>query len=256
MIEVKGLSCAINGTPVLDDISISMNDGEILGIIGASGSGKTVLLKALAGRLAGCRGTVLINGGPLPRRRSRSCAIVSYYGSAVPHNPDERLDDFLLLARTPFKRIFRPFTDYDRQIAEKYLEILGLKQLKDASIGSLSDSAFRRALLAHTFIREAHAVLLDNPTNDLDIASIKLLKKALARYVVNGSRIAVVCSGDLNFISMAADRILIMEGGRIAETGFVDILSSDTIKRYFGIDVMISRNIYNGKPEIHLFPVT
>ena len=111
-------------------------------------------------------------------------------------------------------------------------------------------------MIAHAFIGEAYAVVLDNPTNDLDIASVRMLRKALSRYVMNGNRIAICCSNDLNFISQTADRILVMDAGRVVETGPPDMLDAELIKKYFGIDVIISKNIYNGKPEIHLFPDT
>ena len=121
-------------------------------------------------------------------------------------------------------------------------------------IGDVPDGVLRRALLARALIRSAHAVLLDNPTGDLDIVSVRLLKKALARYVIEGSRIAVISSVDINFIADVADRVLVMDGGRIVESGPVDIIDAELIRRYFGVDVIISRNIYNGRPQIHTFP--
>ena len=109
-------------------------------------------------------------------------------------------------------------------------------------------------MLAHALIKQPYALLLDNPTNDLDIASLRLLKKALSRHVMNGDRIALVCSNDLNFISQTADRILVMDGGRLVRIGDAGMLTADMIKRYFGIDALISRNVYTGKPEVHFFP--
>jgi iron complex transport system ATP-binding protein len=256
MIDINNLSLTIQGAAILGGITISMNDGETVGIIGKSGSGKTVFLKSVAGRIRTYRGSVSFNGAPLPRSAGGVGKTVSYYGAAVPQNPDEHLSNFLLLARVPYKKLLKPFSDYDRQVTEEFMDILGLMEYGNAAISTLPDGLFRLAMLAHTFISEAYTVILDNPTNDLDIVSVRMLKKALSRYVMNGNRIAVVCSNDLNFISQTADRVLVMDGGRIAETGTADILDAELIKRYFGIDVIISKNIYNGKPEIHLFPDT
>jgi iron complex transport system ATP-binding protein len=254
MIDISNLSLSINGSAVLQEISITMNDGEIVGFIGRSGSGKTVFLKSVAGLIRSYNGTVTLHvaGEDGNKRGPRNG--ISYYGSAVPQNPEESLYNFLLLARVPFKKPFRPFSDYDRQVTDEYLAALDLARYGKAKISTLPDGIFRLAMLAHTLIGEYPAVVFDNPTNDLDIVSVRLFRNALARYVMNGSRVAVVSSNDLNFISQTADRVVIMEGGRVAETGTVDIMNADTIKRYFGIDVLISRNIYNGKPEIHLFP--
>ena len=256
MIDISNLSLTIQGAVILDGISISMNDGETVGIIGRSGSGKTVFLKSVAGLIRSYRGSVSLNRAPLPKEAGGNGKIVSYYGAAVPQNPDETLYNFLLTARVPYKKILKPFSDYDRQITEEFMEILGLKPFGDVTIGTLPDGLFRLAMLAHAFIGEAYAVILDNPTNDLDIVSVRMLRKALSRYVMNGNHIAIVCSNDLNFISQTADRVLVMDAGRVAETGPPKILDAELIKKYFGIDVIISKNIYNGKPEIHLFPDT
>lgn len=254
MIDVKHCSLSISGVTVLDDISVTLNDGETIGIVGRSGSGKTAFLKTLANRMPGYGGSISVNGAPLPLRKRALELEVAYCGPAVPANPDESLREFLLQGRMPYKKAFRPYTDYDRQTADEYADILDLSRLGAMKIGAVPDGALRRALLARAFIRGSHTVLLDNPTNDLDIASVGLLKKALARCVMEGTRIAVVCSGDLNFISSVADRVLVMDAGRIAESGTVEILDAELIRRYFGVEVIISRNIYNGKPQIHSFP--
>ncbi len=254
MIDISNLNLSINGSAVLKDISITMNDGEIVGLIGRSGSGKTVFLKSMAGLIRSYEGKVSLHGTGEDEKRHGTRNGISYYGSAVPQNPEESLYNFLLLARLPFKRLFRPFSDYDRQVTDEYLAALDLGRYGELKISTLPDGIFRLAMLAHTLIGDSPAVIFDNPTNDLDIVSARLFRNALTRYVMNGSRIAVVSSNDLNFISQTADRVVIMEGGRVAETGTIDIMNAGTIKRYFGIDVLISRNIYNGKPEIHLFP--
>jgi iron complex transport system ATP-binding protein len=254
MIEINGLNLTIGGTAILSDVHLTINDGETLGIIGKTGAGKTSLLKCMAGSIKNFRGRTAYNGMPLPRRAGMAARTVSYCGAPAPGNRDETLYNFILLARVSYKKILRPFSDYDRQTADEYMEIFALGPYTDAPLGTLPDGVYRRAILAHTLVKEAYAVILDNPTNDLDFVSVKLLGKALARYVMNGDHAAVVCSNDLNFISHIADRIVLMDGGRIAETGNTDLLNSDLIKQYFGIDVIISKNVYNGRPEIQYFP--
>jgi ABC-type cobalamin/Fe3+-siderophores transport system ATPase subunit len=254
MIDISKLSLSLGGTAVLDDISVTINDGEIAGIIGRSGSGKTLFLECIARRMTSYDGTILVNGAPLPGPARNAGRTLSYCGSAAPQNPDERLRDFLLLARAPYKKALRPFSDYDIQITEENLEAFGLGSYRSATLGILSDGVFKRALIAYTFIRESYAALFDNPTNDLDISSVRSLRRALAHYVMNGNRVALVSSNDLNFIAQTADRIFIMDGGKITRIITPDQLDADVIKEYFGIDVIISRNIYNGRPEVHIFP--
>jgi ABC-type cobalamin/Fe3+-siderophores transport system ATPase subunit len=254
MIDVKHCSLSMAGLTVLDDISVTLNDGETIGIVGKSGSGKTAFLKTLAGRMPKYGGSITVNGAPLPMLKNDLDRIITYCGPAVPGNADESLNEFLLQGRMPYKKTFRPFSDYDRQATDEYADLLDLSRHGSMKIGDVPDGVLRNALLARALIRGAHAVLMDNPTGDLDIVSVKLLKKALAHYVIEGSRIAVISSGDINFIADVSDRVLVMDGGRIVEAGPVEIIDADLIKRYFGVDVIISRNIYNGRPQIHTFP--
>jgi ABC-type cobalamin/Fe3+-siderophores transport system ATPase subunit len=254
MIELNNLSLSINRRLILRDITMTLNDGEIIGIIGQTGAGKTMLLKTMAGQITGHSGTISVGGAVRSAGQRLKKNDVSYYDRAMPNNLDETLYDFLLLARVYYKKFLRPFADYDRQVAEDYLALLNLDAYRSEKLCVLPDGIFKRALIAHVLIRDSAAVFLDNPTNDLDIVSLKLLKKALMRYVMDGNRIVVVCSNDINFIAQTADRLLVMDNGRIAETGTADILNSEMIKRHFGIDTIISRNVYTGRPEVHFFP--
>ena len=254
MIDIKNLDLSIRGRNILNGISASFNDGETVGIIGKSGSGKTLLLKSIAGLTGRFPRSIAVNRAPLPHRKSEARKQIRYCGAGIPLNPDEGLYDFLLHARVPYKKPFRSYSDYDRQIADEYINLLGLSTSRDSALGLLPDGIFRLAMLAHTFISEAHAIALDNPTNDLDIASVRRLKRAVGRYVMDGDHIVVISSNDLNFIAQAADRVIILDGGRVVGNGPVSILDQETIKRHFGTEVLISRNVYNGRPEFHLFP--
>lgn len=254
MIVLDNVGLAISGRTVLEKISLTCNDGEILGITGASGAGKSVVLRAMAGLLRPSSGSILHNGAPLPRRSRDSATVVTHLDAIPPCCGDEKLGSYLLLGRNIHRGPFRPYSDFDRQVMEENMKILGLEAMKDIGVGSLPGSARKRAIIARALIREPRALLLDNPECDLDIASERLLVKALARYVMEGTRLAVIASGDLNFLSRTADRIVIMEDGGIAEIGDAEILTAATIKRYFGVDVIVSRNVYSGKPEIQLFP--
>ena len=255
MIEINNLSLTLRKKTILDGINLKLNDGEIIGVIGNSGSGKTIFLRTLSGLTKGYTGNILINDKSLKSiSQKKAIRYLSHLGKEMPANRDDTLYNFLLLSRIPYKKFLNPFSDYDYQVTEEYIKSFSLDKFKDEKLNALSDSTLKKALLAQTMIREPETLLLDNPTTELDISSQQLLKKALSKYVIDGSRIILLCSNDLNFVSNIADRIIIMDSGHIAEEGGVEILSAERIKKYFGIEVLISKNIYSGKPEIHFFP--
>ncbi len=255
MIEITDLRFSLNNTLILNNFNMTLNDGEIIGIIGRAGTGKSVFLKILAGILKNFEGEILYNSRPLSSfTRNEINKDISYLNYKRPDNPDDTIYDFTLLSRIPHKSLFKPFSEYDLQVTEEYLRAFNLIRHRDKVLGQLSDSNLKKTLLAHTFAREASLLLMDNPTGETDIEASSLLRKNLIKYVIDGDRIAIIASNDLNFIFQTADRIIILKNGSVAVDMLPHNIDSDLIKELFGIEVIMSRNIYNGRPEIHFFP--
>ncbi len=254
MIELKNVSCDLGGRRVLDGIDLVFNSGEIVGLAGGSGSGKSALMKLIAGKLSRSGGEVRIDDMPPGSRGKKEFHRVVYYLDEKPENLDETVGDFLLLSRIPYKRFLNPFTDYDLQTVEQAMALFELEPHREEPLAVLSEDQFDRVLLAFAFARGARVMLLDNPTRGLDIRSTVLLQKAISRYVLNGDTIVVIASSDLNFIAQTADRVIVLDEGRVALAGTHEIIDADLIKQYFGVDVFVSRNVYNGRPNVHFFP--
>ena len=255
MIEVKDLKYSLCGNEILKGINATFNDGEIIGIIGMTGTGKSTFLKLLSGEIKAFEGEILINNMPtrsLTRREIHQN--ISYLYRHIPENMEETLFDFLLLSRIPYKKFLNPFSDYDIQVVEDNMRLLELNSYRNERLCTLPDSVLKRAVIAFALIRDAAILLLDNPTSDLDIHSISILHKTLSRYVISGSKISIIVSSDLNFILQTTDRVLLLRDGMIEleeDPGNIDI---EIIKKYFDTEVFLSKNIYNGRPNIHFFP--
>ncbi len=253
MIKINNLSYKKNKTEILKDINALFNEGEITGIIGESGSGKTSLLKMIAGKLKGYEGEILFNNFSIKSLSNKK--IQKHIASLFSNNSYDIIDDtlfhFLMQSRKLFKKILNPFTDYDAQITEDYIKSFKLTDYKDKKVLTLSDGIFKKALLSFPFIKKADVLLLDNPTSNLDLESISLLQKAIMKYSIDGDKIIIIASNDLNFLMQTADRILIMKEGRIDAEVNPEMIDAQMINKYFNTEVLISRNIYNGKPNIH-----
>ena len=250
MIELKDLHLSLDGKDVLNGIDLKFEWGEITGIIGPPGSGKTVLLRAMCGRIKRHTGEMILseNGWPDNKRTS-----FSLHDSSSPEDQDITLEEYLVLSRIPYKKLFRSFDETDRLIASEYAGAFGLAPYADIEIGRLTDSTFKKALLAYAFIKKSPCLLLDNPTTGLDVSSCVSLQKEISRYVIDGVRSVVFCSHDLNFTAQTADRIIVLDGGRVCADIEPAELDAGLIKKHFGLEVIISRNVLNGRPEIHPF---
>jgi iron complex transport system ATP-binding protein len=255
MLKIDNISYTKNNVKILKNISSVFNEGEISGIIGKSGSGKSTLLKAIAGIVKYDQGEILINDISIKSlsKKNRQKQIVSLFNDYPFDIIDDTLYNFLMQSRKLYKKPFSSFSDFDVQITEDYIKIFKINNQRNTKILSLSDGTFKKALLAFQFIKKADVLLLDNPTNNLDMESISSLQKAILKYSIDGDKIIIIACNDLNFLLQTADRILIMgEGGIDAEVN-PEMIDADMINKYFNTDVLLSRNIYNGKPTIHQY---
>lgn len=255
MIEIKDLFFQYNEKDLIKGINTRFNDGEIIGIIGKSGSGKTTLLKLLSGLVKDFNGEILINKRPLRSFSRRELhKNISFYRNIIPENSEETLYDFLLLSRLPQKKFLNPLSDYDIQVVEENMNMFELEKYRDNSLSSLPDGILKKAILAFFFSRKAKIFLLDNPTSDLDIHSISLLHKAVSRYALDGQNTIILALNDLNFILQTSDRVLLLNNGELAMDTHPTSIDVDIIREHFGIEVFLSKNIFNGRPNIHFFP--
>jgi ABC-type cobalamin/Fe3+-siderophores transport system ATPase subunit len=255
MIQIKNLTYNLDGAPVLRDITLTIDDGEIVGIIGKSGSGKTALMRILSGRVSDYEGEVLVQNRPVRTFTGRQVrqSISAHLASSIPDR-DETLFEYLMLSRMPFKKFLNPFSESDHQMVLESMSAFEISGYRDRPVRTLSGDVIGRVLCAFSFIRGSKILLMDNPTSHMDIYSISLLQKAVFRYSIGGGNIAIVASHDINFITQTVDRVLVLNEGRIEAEGDPQIVDTDLIKKFFNLDVFVSKNIYNGKPNIHFFP--
>ncbi len=254
MIETRKLGITVKGRQLLSGISLSIREGEIIGIIGRPGSGKSMLMKCLCAEEKNFDGEVLIDRRPVRSfGRKLLCKTLSCSHHHRPGYLDDTVYEYLMMSRTPYKKLFNPYGEEDRLVVEEYITQFDLDPYRDTILHECTDDVMSRILLAFSFIREAPVLLLDNPTCYMSIQSMLLLHRAIMRYVINGTNHCIIVSHDLNFIAQTADRILIMDNGMIMEDVAPHQLTADLVENYFHTEVLVSRNIYNGKPSIHLY---
>ncbi len=254
MIESRKLTIEKEGNTILSDVSTSIRDGEILGIIGKPGSGKSMFLRCLCADEWYFDGEILIDRRPLRSFGKKNLRkTISSFHHYTPAYLEDTTYEYLIMSRTPYKRLFNPFGEEDRLITEEYMEQFDLTEYRDKPLKYCTSDVMARIMLAFTFIRKAPVLLLDNPTCNLSISSHLLLQRSIMRYVINGENQCIIASHDLNFIAQTVDRILVLENGIIAEDLTPHELTAEMLEQYFNTEVFLSRNIYNGRPGIHLY---
>jgi ABC-type sugar transport system ATPase subunit len=244
-LELQNLTINYDTKPVIQNLSLIINDGKMVSLLGPSGVGKTTILKAIAGLLQPASGRILING------------------QRVDHLPAEKRDAVLIFQ----KPLLFPFLDVGQNIGfglrmakikksaaekqiDRIIEITGLEGLKNRKIHQLSGGQQQRVALARGLVLEPSVLLLDEPLSNLD-AELRLQMRELIRSVQARTGITMLfVTHDQSEAFAISDRICVLLGGSLRQTGtpaelFYQPRDTD-VARFFGCTNFITGQIHNG----------
>jgi len=205
--------------PILRGVDLALAPGELVALVGPNGAGKSTLVRVLAGLLRPGRGEVLLRGRPLarirPRERARSIALVP---QDIRLPGDVTVERFVEGGRYAHLGFWRAAAANDRAAVTSALASSELSDLRARALGETSTGQKQRALLARAMAQEARLLLVDEPTAALDAHhQIRTFEMLFA--LVRGGRAALVVTHELNLASQFADRVAVIEAGRIAAEG-------------------------------------
>ena len=176
-LEIKDISVSFRGVVALEEINMTLEPGDFVGIIGPNGAGKSVLLKVVLGLLKPDRGSIRIFGRP-PRRAHGLVSYVPQHASFDREFPIAVLD-VVLMGRLGRRKLLRRLNDEDRDRARAALRRVEMEELADRQIGGLSGGQIQRVLIARALAVDAKLLLLDEPTSNLDTPMVSALYRLL-----------------------------------------------------------------------------
>lgn len=254
MISVNNVSYSSKNKPMFTDLSASFSDGEIIGITGAAGTGKSIFIELLKNRKSGYQGNILIDQKNIKTFSGREFKkSISHYSSIQNIiNPESTVKDWIVGGRIHHKKRLSPYTGIDIDTAQKEMSNFGLDLLSEVRLKLISGTERSMASLARVFCAQSEILLLEKPESGLDLRQRLLLTKSMKKYTSSGSNIIILTSSDLNFISASCDRIIVLSENGIAESGTHKIITAEMIKKYFKVEAVVTNNIYSGLPEIQI----
>ncbi|MEM4734882.1 MAG: ABC transporter ATP-binding protein, partial [Candidatus Thorarchaeota archaeon] len=228
MIQLEDVYYSYDGVrPALRGVSLQIDDGSLVAIVGSNGAGKTTLIKHFNGLLRPDRGRVIIDGVDA---RSKSVAELSRTVGLVWQNPDHQL--FLESVRKEITFGLRNMGFSSREAESRCqaaLQRLGLSALADRSPFSLSGGERKRVALASVLAVEPKVLVLDEPTAGQDAGQKERLASMIHELHSNGSTVVVV-THDLEFVAEHLERTVAMSEGRIIADGRTElVLTNDRV---------------------------
>ena len=249
--ELRNVSAGYPDRPVLVEISLAVEAGECLAVIGANGSGKSTLLKCLARLLKPTSGEIRIEGENAwqqsPRWASQRIAFAHHDESA---EWPATVEDAVALGRSPHRGWVFPFTKADRSIVNRVLERTGLLSLRTRPTDQLSDGERQRVTIARALAQEPRVLLLDEPTANLDL-KYQLDILSLVRGLAKEGMAVVAAIHDLTLAARWADRITVLREGKMLAVGPMrEVLTSETIAAAYGVRATVLNDLTYCTPII------
>ncbi len=249
-IELKEVSAGYNGTPILSNISLKVEAGEFLGIIGPNGVGKSTLLRIMSGTLATSKGEVQINGKNIREYKRKELAKIE---GVVPQQSFFSLPfkcfDVVLMGRFPYVGWREKHEDYE--IATRAMKLTETYELKDRLIQEVSGGELQRVRIARALSQEPKILLMDEPTAHLDIYHEIRIFEILKKLNVEGLTV-IITSHDLNTVGAYAKTLALLsngsprpspQSGQIVKLGTPDeVLEKNLIEEVYHARVIIKEH--------------
>jgi iron complex transport system ATP-binding protein len=239
-IALDGVSVALGGRRVVDDVTETVASGEWVTLIGPNGAGKSTLLRAVAG-LVPFDGAIELDGDAVTALGRREIARRLAFVPQSPLLPPEmRVREYVLLGRTPHMGAFAYEGRRDVEAAGRSLARLDLLELAERPLRTLSGGEQQRAVLARALAQEAPVLLLDEPTMALDIGRQQQVLELVAGLREQSELTVLSAMHELTLAAQYADRLLLLSGGRLAAAGLPhEIVTEALIAEHYGAAVRV-----------------
>ncbi len=208
-IEVNNLVKIFDDKKVIDDVSFKVKDGEVLAIVGFSGSGKSTILKLICNLIALDSGEIKTSDGDI--------AMVFQYSALFDSLNVFNNISFALKERKEFRKKFS--NKQLEQIVAQKLKMVGLEGIENKYPSELSGGMQKRVSFARAIVTEPQTILYDEPTSGLDPISSTLIEDYIVRLKEETNAASIVVTHQMSTIKRTADRIIMLYQGKIVFEG-------------------------------------
>lgn len=250
LLSAAEITVGYGGEPVIPSLSMDVDTGDFMVIVGPNGCGKSTLLKTFARVNRPSSGHVDLEGEDVHRMRGRRVAQrISLLPQSAAAPEGITVAELVARGRHPHHTLLRQWSPADEEAISAALERTHLTPLADTPVGSLSGGQRQRAWVAMVLAQDTEVILLDEPTTFLDVShQVEVLDLLTDLNRSRGTTIVMVLH-DLNLAARYADHLIALADGGLHAAGQPgDVLTVDTVRAVFGLESLIVDDPVSGRP--------
>lgn len=244
--EAKKLSKIYDQKKVVDEVSFKIPKNSVISLIGPNGAGKSTVMSMISRLIKHDEGDILFQNKKLKDYKSKDLAKkIAILSQTNNINLKLTVKELVSFGRFPYSG--SKLNEEDERIIEKTLDYLELSDLKDRFIDELSGGQRQRALIAMVIAQDSDYVLLDEPTNNLDIYHAINTMKIARKLCDELNKTVILVLHEINYAAFYSDYIMAFKDGKIIKFGTVDeVMTKENLKEIYGVDFEIA--MIKGKP--------
>jgi iron complex transport system ATP-binding protein len=241
MIHIRGLSKSYGKKLVVEDVTVTIQPGQITSFIGPNGAGKSTLLSMVSRLLDSDSGEIILDQTDLRKMNSDDLAKrVAILKQSNFLNVRLTVRELVSFGRFPYSK--GRLTEEDERAVNQALGYMNLVDLEGNYLEELSGGQRQRAFIAMVIAQDTDYILLDEPLNNLDMKHSVQIMKILRRLVDDLGKTVVIVLHDINFASVYSDRIVAMKNGKVIREGSTDtIIQTKTLKEIYDMDIPVQQ---------------
>ncbi len=234
MIELRNITLAFGSNKLISNASARFSRGNMVALLGRNGTGKSTLLRAIAGLGKVEMGDIIIDGNIITTlsatERAERIAFVN----------TERVDvdaltvrELVGIGRSPYTNWIGRLTTEDSKIVEHAMEVTGVMKFAERRVNTLSDGEAQRAMIARALAQDTPIILLDEPTSFLDLPNRYELCRLLGDLAHKENKCVVFSTHELDIALSLADSIALVDTPRLVHMPTAEMITSGNIERLF-----------------------
>lgn len=239
-LAVQGLGFSYDEKTILNDVSLQLKEGQLVGLIGPNGAGKSTLLRLLLGLSKPDAGSISIMGQPLPSLRRKELAkLITMVPQDSQINYAFTVEEIVSMGRNPWLDRFQPAGKDDLAIIEQSMQQTDTLQFRDRHINQLSGGERQRVLIARAIAQQTPIIMLDEATANLDLChQFEILE--LAHFLAESGRLVIAAIHDLSSASRFCDRLVLLANQGLQADGTPDqVINENNLSTFFNLDADI-----------------